>query len=130
MSWCRNCFNIYMRIWKKTSKGREGRRQYGLKNKERLRRYYKEWYAKNGRNREVDYQEAIIKWRKSNLKAVKAGKKLNYGIRTGIIVKPNRCTVCKEKRRLSGHHADYNKPLEVTWLCSSCHKIEHNKNAY
>lgn len=25
------------------------------------------------------------------------------------------------------HHADYTKPLEVTWLCQDCHQDDHNR---
>ena len=25
------------------------------------------------------------------------------------------------------HHEDYDKPLEVRWLCPSCHRMRHNK---
>ena len=48
----------------------------------------------------------------------------------GEIVKPKRCERCgKPERRgvryLEGHHEDYSKPLEVVWLCGTCHKKRH-----
>ena|SRR3990167_1263179 len=40
----------------------------------------------------------------------------------GILVRSKICQFCeKEKPRIGGHHYDYSKPLEVIWLCPSCH---------
>ena len=58
-------------------------------------------------------------------------------IQSGKLIKLGYCEVCGVKgERLEGHHADYSKPLEVTWLCNLCHKAinhstpraEHNPN--
>lgn len=35
------------------------------------------------------------------------------------------CEVCGELE-VQGHHNDYNKPLEVRWLCKKHHKELHN----
>lgn len=35
------------------------------------------------------------------------------------------CAVCGQ-RRVEAHHADYNKPLEVVWLCREHHQALHN----
>jgi ribosomal protein S27AE len=43
----------------------------------------------------------------------------------GLIVRPDVCETCGEGVGLVRHHRDYNKPLEVTWLCGSCHSKEH-----
>jgi hypothetical protein len=48
----------------------------------------------------------------------------------GRIVKPTNCQDCgKEfpKARIHGHHADYSKPLEVSWLCHTCHQKRHGR---
>jgi hypothetical protein len=26
---------------------------------------------------------------------------------------------------VEGHHPDYQKPMEVTWLCHDCHQLQH-----
>jgi hypothetical protein len=56
--------------------------------------------------------------------------KLQSAVRCGGIQKPATCQGCekpKSPRELHGHHKDYSKPLEVIWLCASCHAAEHRK---
>lgn len=89
------------------------------------RNYYHKWYIANGRNRRIDYAEAIREWQANHPDAVKAGRLLNASLKEGRLVKPIGCSRCGEIRRLSAHHEDYTKPLEVLWLCSSCHKLKH-----
>jgi hypothetical protein len=38
-------------------------------------------------------------------------------------IKPHPCWVCGEKAH--GHHPDYDRPLEVVWLCAVHHKAAH-----
>lgn len=88
------------------------------------------------------YVEKYKKYRKANrdkvnsyvYKSIKrypekqaARYKLNRAIKNGIIERPSLCFACKEKKRVEGHHFDYSKPLEVTWLCRRCHALEHKK---
>ena len=94
-------------------------------NKKKHADYYRQWYAKNGRNRPADYVEAAEEWTKRHPLARKAIRMVGVAVRTGKMVKPNTCTKCARKTRLCGHHNDYTKPLEVEWLCSSCHKLRH-----
>ena len=46
---------------------------------------------------------------------------LNNALRGGIITKPNKCEKCNQDKKLTAHHDDYMKPLEVKWLCYECH---------
>lgn len=45
------------------------------------------------------------------------------------IVEPTICELCErtvtDGRRLIGHHTDYDKPLDVTFLCAPCHAEVH-----
>jgi hypothetical protein len=54
----------------------------------------------------------------------KARAKAQYALKTGkLIEKP--CEVCGEKAEM--HHEDYDKPLEVIWVCNKHHDIIHSE---
>lgn len=51
-----------------------------------------------------------------------------YESRGKLIAKD--CEDCGADKELSErHHEDYNKPLDVTWLCRPCHLQRHKKAA-
>jgi hypothetical protein len=43
-------------------------------------------------------------------------------IKFGIIKRPDYCHCCYAKCRVDSHHESYDAPLDVQWLCRSCHK--------
>lgn len=49
------------------------------------------------------------------IKAVQAGRKF----------RPDRCQDCGIRCVPDGHHHDYSKPIEVAWLCKTCHGETH-----
>jgi len=51
----------------------------------------------------------------------------NY-VRDGKLIPATSCSVCSGTKKIEGHHDDYTKPLEVRWLCESCHKDWHRNN--
>jgi len=87
--------------------------------------YYKEWYRKNGRVRSEDYMRVVEEWIEKNPDGHKAHIILNNAVKTGRIPRPEECCECNAIGRLHAHHEDYSKPLDVMWLCASCHKLKH-----
>ncbi len=70
----------------------------------------------------------IIVYTYNGIKAViKEQQKTAYSLvqkafATGELTRPSICQDCGSiDFRLHGHHEDYRKPLELEWLCSSCH---------
>lgn len=60
----------------------------------------------------------------SNAEKVDARNKLNLAVKAGRVVRGN-CSSCGTDKDVEGHHHDYAKPLDVDWLCRSCHKDVH-----
>jgi hypothetical protein len=55
-----------------------------------------------------------------------------YALRIGALVRPESCDHCGTASRLAdgrtgiqAHHSDYNRPLDVLWLCQRCHHEWH-----
>ena len=55
---------------------------------------------------------------------IKTRNAVYRAIKNGKLV-PGPCELCGSTRFVDGHHDDYAKPLDVRWLCRSCHKKEH-----
>ena len=59
----------------------------------------------------------------------KCGEVCRMAIKKGQLVIPKHCAVCgtlfTKQRDAVMHHSDYQRPLEVWFLCRSCHVIVH-----
>lgn len=55
----------------------------------------------------------------------KARLQLAKAVADGVVIK-SPCTVCGNKKSY-GHHDDYDKPLEVMWLCAKHHNARHKE---
>lgn len=88
--------------------------RYRFENKDKIKKYYKDWYANNGRKRDP-------------IKS-KAHYRVRYAIVKGWLAKPKSCSICDSHVKIEGHHNDYTKPLEVSWLCNKCHRLLHRGN--
>ena len=55
-----------------------------------------------------------------------ARRQVQSAIRSGRLVRPDKCDYCGEGgRKIHAHHEDYKKPMDVEWLCTRCHGTRH-----
>ncbi len=112
----------------------QGQKNYRLKNLAKDKRNKKAYYQKTKeRDREKRRLNAInrreahaAETRRDRLrypKKVAARMILNGALKKQEIHKKP-CSICQNPKS-EGHHDDYNKPLNVRWLCSLHHKAWH-----
>jgi hypothetical protein len=132
--------------WKESNpeKVKELADAYRLRDIERYRRNKTKYYithTKSERKRSLEYQrnlkisspeelkeikrKATENWCNRNPEKVKAHTIFHKAIREGLLVRLP-CIVCNNSESC-GHHEDYSKPLEVTWLCHKHHMELHRK---
>lgn len=69
------------------------------------------------------------KWSESNILKRAVHIIVGNAVRDGLLIKPENCSSCgKDDVRIHGHHCDYAKPMDVLWMCSSCHCAWHKVN--
>lgn len=57
-----------------------------------------------------------------------AHRMIKLAIQNGDIIRPQNCEICgKPDDLIEAHHHDYSLPLDVIWLCRSCHLKAHGK---
>lgn len=106
---CKNCVKEYSR-------------QHRLDNKE----YYQQ-YEKNRVNLQhrKDLAKRVTKeYRQNFTKQYKANSALNYAVKSNKIEKLP-CIVCGSLEVVA-HHPDYDRPLDVIWMCHQHHKQTHS----
>jgi hypothetical protein len=57
----------------------------------------------------------------------RCGRLVRKALNQGLLVKKP-CEICGSEKHLRAHHDDYNKPLDVRWLCPRHHFEWHKKN--
>jgi hypothetical protein len=50
-------------------------------------------------------------------------------IRRGVIKVPDYCAECGAKTKLDCHHQEYDDPIDVVFLCATCHDKRHGQRA-
>lgn len=73
------------------------------------------------------FHSARKNYRKNSKEKCQAEGKLDEALRRGKIKRPEECSVCHIKCKPQGHHFDYTKPLDVIWVCPSCHSKIHKE---
>jgi hypothetical protein len=97
--------------------------EHRLRNLEKIREYDRERAKRPERikrNLEVNKR-----WRQEDKRRGKAHHAVAYALKKGTLI-PLPCEWCGDEKSLA-HHEDYDKPLEVVWLCQPCHKKRHKQ---
>jgi hypothetical protein len=71
--------------------------------------------------------EMVQRYRDKNPKKRAAHVKVGNAIRDGVLV-PQPCEVCGELQ-VHAHHTDYDRQLDVMWLCPVHHKAWHKEHS-
>lgn len=51
-----------------------------------------------------------------------ARRALKWAVKCGKLIRPKVCQKClRGDRKIHAHHEDYDKPLDVLWVCPPCH---------
>ncbi|KKN69367.1 hypothetical protein LCGC14_0442270 [marine sediment metagenome] len=124
----------------------EKKAEYRKKNQKKIKKFMEEYVRRPGvKKAKKKYDEAYLKRpevkdrRRKYMRAYsknrcyapeeiikrRARETLRRAVKLGKIAKPRRCSKCKAKNNIEGHHEDYSKPLEVEWLCMDCHDERH-----
>ena len=69
--------------------------------------------------------EQCRKWRAEDKRRSYAHGQVARAIKKGELV-PQPCVRCNSVKSLA-HHEDYDRPLDVMWLCQPCHKQRHKE---
>lgn len=107
LAWaCKHCANV-------------ARLEYQRKHSKRLYKKKREKFLANPEK----VRASVNRRNALRPQAHRARVQFNRAIKLGKIVR-RPCVIC-DKPESEGHHFDYNKPLEVLWLCTKHHAAFH-----
>jgi hypothetical protein len=69
--------------------------------------------------------ERTRQWRARNKEKVRAHNIYQNARYAGRVTPATMCEACGASGHIHAHHDDYSRPLDVRYLCASCHKRHH-----
>lgn len=125
---CLDCRRDYDAAWRKRRRA-AGLRACGSKtwNPKLMAKWRKSYYSRPDVRKRRN--EDARRYRNDSRLRMRheARWQVRRAIRSGRL-KRQPCQKCGGLK-VEGHHTDYYKPLEVVWLCPSCHRAEHKRLA-
>lgn len=97
--------------------------EHRLKNIEKIRQYDRDRGKLPERLKLAT--EVTRVWRAEDLRRAKAHNAVARAIKKGDLTR-SPCVKCGFQKT-EAHHEDYDKPLDIVWLCCPCHKKRHKE---
>ena len=87
----------------------------------------REYDRRRGGLPERKKQNAVVTkaWRAEDIRRQRAHSAVARAMSKGILGR-KLCCRCGNEKTLA-HHEDYDKPLDIMWLCQPCHKQRHKE---
>lgn len=121
-SQCKKCDKSYWderREKNRISINAEARRYYSLHREEGKSR------AKKWRNKNTEYRASYARKYIEKHPEKRAARIIAWNKRRALNP-PALCSRCGcPSSKIEAHHADYSRPLDITWLCRQCHSEIH-----
>jgi hypothetical protein len=111
--WCKDCKKTKQKHYQKTTAGK-------IVHSRANKSYCKTLKGKKATRKKYEVQK------ENHPEKEKARVALNDAVRVGKI-KKGLCVICKSNK-VEAHHPDYQKPLDIIWLCKDHHTKLHNIN--
>jgi len=142
---CKKCMQEYEKANENHEKRLESRKKYRENNREKIRQQDRENYMNDPEKYRAKARESQKKYfqtpkgrekykiqslilREKYPEKARARSLLSNAICEGKIVRPTQCSLClRNDVAIEGHHPDYLKPLDVIWVCKSCHIMVHGR---
>ncbi len=105
---------------------RKKRNAYYAKNREKLCKGQIESQKGNTRYRKYQNKYLIDKVKSGDKKFI-ARRIVCMALKAKMIERPDLCSNCLIKEKVEAHHYDYDKPLNIIWLCTQCHRALHKR---
>ena len=127
--------------YNKSNKRKEVNKRYREKHSDKCNKWSRDWYG-NNKEHVIERQRLWRRTKKGKFLTKEREKRyakkyrfkrlakdaVNNAVRSGKLIKMP-CVKCGSIKS-QGHHPDYNKPLEVIWLCHEHHHEIHNPRRY
>jgi hypothetical protein len=109
-------------------KNKENNLRHALLQREYVKRYKKKVLKAGSLAYYKKQEERILAarlHRMNNPEQEYAHGVVKNALKFGKIKRPYFCENCGKETKTQAHHEDYLKPLEINWLCRSCHMLHH-----
>ena len=114
--------------WSDTEYWSKYNRDYREKNKEQISKRVREYTSDPEVRKRINQRFRKYREDAEYRKKERARGMVNKRVQSGKIIKPDKCSKCGKRGYVEAHHDDYDKPLDVTWVCKDCHINIHYSN--